>query len=203
MGSLGRPSRFSPEVRARAVRMVEEHREAHASEWAVLQSVAPKLGCTAETLRQWVRQVQRDAGHRPGLTTSERERLKELEREVRELKRANESPAESVRVFRPGGARPPEDVATMVQFIADHRAVVGVEPICAGLPIAPSTYHLIAIGTSGHIRRAGPHGRSATISSASRFSGSMTRTSRSTAPRKSGSSGGGTASAWRAAPWRA
>ena len=87
---MGRPSRFSPEVRERAVRMVEEHREAHASEWAVLQSVAPKLGCTAETLRKWVRQVQRDAGHRPGLTTSERERLKELEREVRELKRANE-----------------------------------------------------------------------------------------------------------------
>ena len=57
---------------------------------AVLQSVAPKLGCTAETLRKWVRQAQRDAGHRPGLTTSERERLKELEREVRELKRANE-----------------------------------------------------------------------------------------------------------------
>ena len=90
MGSMGRPSRFSPEVRERAVRMVEEHREAHASEWAVLQSVAPKLGCTAETLRKWVRQAQRDAGHRPGLTTSERERLKELEREVRELKRANE-----------------------------------------------------------------------------------------------------------------
>ena len=74
----------------RAVRMVEEHREAHASAWAVLQSVAPKLGCTAETLRKWVRQAPRDAGHRPGLTTSERERLKELEREVRELKRANE-----------------------------------------------------------------------------------------------------------------
>ena len=87
---MGRPSRFSPEVRERAVRMVEEHREAHASAWAVLQSVAPKLGCTAETRRKWVRQAQRDAGHRPGLTTSERERLKELEREVRELKRANE-----------------------------------------------------------------------------------------------------------------
>ena len=86
---MGRPSRFSPEVRERAVRMVEEHREAHASAWAVLQSVAPKLGCTAETLRKWVRQAQRDAGHRPDLTTSERERLKELEREVRELKRAN------------------------------------------------------------------------------------------------------------------
>ena len=87
---MGRPSRFSPEVRERAVRMVEEHRVTHASEWGVLQSVAPKLGCTAETLRKWVRQAQRDAGYRPGLTTSERERLKELEREVRELKRANE-----------------------------------------------------------------------------------------------------------------
>jgi transposase-like protein len=70
--------------------MVEEHREAHASEWAVLQAVAPKLGCTAETLRKWVRQAQRDAGHRPGLTTSERERLVALERENRELKRTNE-----------------------------------------------------------------------------------------------------------------
>ena len=87
---MGRSSRFSPEVRERAVRMVEEHRKAPTSAWAVLQSVAPKLGCTAETLRTWVRQAQRDAGHRPGLTTSERERLQELEREVRELKRANE-----------------------------------------------------------------------------------------------------------------
>ena len=121
--------------------MVEEHREAHASEWAVLQSVAPKLGCTAETLRKWVRQAQRDAGHRPGLTTSERERLKELEREVRELKRANEILRKAFAYFAQGGARPPEDVATMVQFIADHRAVFGVEPICAVLPIAPSTYH--------------------------------------------------------------
>ena len=86
---MGRSSRCSPEVRERAVWIVEEHGEAHASEWAVLQSVAPKLGGTAETLRKWVRQAQRAAGHRPGLTTSARERLKELEREVRELTRAN------------------------------------------------------------------------------------------------------------------
>ena len=79
MGSMGRPSRFSPEVRERAVRMVEEHREAHASEWAVLQSVAPKLGCTAETLRKWVRQAQRDAGHRPH-STADRGRLSVGER---------------------------------------------------------------------------------------------------------------------------
>ena len=82
---MGRPSRFSPEVRERSVRMVEEHREAHASEWAALQSVAPKLGCTAETLRKCVRQAQRDAGHRPGLLTSEQERWTALEREVREI----------------------------------------------------------------------------------------------------------------------
>ncbi len=73
---------------AAAIALVNEVRSgepvlvAHASAWAVLQSVAPKLGCTAETLRKWVRQAQRDAEHRPGLTTSERERLKELEREV-------------------------------------------------------------------------------------------------------------------------
>jgi transposase len=67
-----------------------EQRPAHPSEWAALQAVATKLGMTAETLRKWLRQAERDTGQRPGLTTSERERLKELEREVRELKRANE-----------------------------------------------------------------------------------------------------------------
>lgn len=87
---MGRPSRYSAEVRERAVRLVIEQRPAHPSEWAALQAVAPKLGTTAETLRKWVRQAERDTGQRAGLTTSERERLKELEREVRELKRANE-----------------------------------------------------------------------------------------------------------------
>jgi len=87
---MARPSRYSPEVRERAVRMVEEHREEYGSQWATIQSISQKLGCTAETLRRWVVQAQRDAGHRPGLTTSERERLKQLERENRELKRANE-----------------------------------------------------------------------------------------------------------------
>jgi transposase len=87
---MARPSRYSPEVRQRAVRMVEEHREEYGSQWAAIQSISQKLGCTAETLRRWVVQAERDAGHRPGLTTSERERLKQLERENRELKRANE-----------------------------------------------------------------------------------------------------------------
>ena len=87
---MARQSRSSPEVRERAVRMVEEHREEYSSQWAAIQSIAQKIGCTSETLRKWVVQAQRDAGHRPGLTTSERERLKQLERENRELKRANE-----------------------------------------------------------------------------------------------------------------
>ncbi len=87
---MGRPSRFSPEVRERAVRLVMEQRPAHPSEWAALQAVATKLGMTAETLRKWVRQAERDTGQRPGLPTSERERLQALEREVRELRRTNE-----------------------------------------------------------------------------------------------------------------
>lgn len=87
---MGRPSKFSPEVRSRAVRLVSEQEEAHGTEWAAIRSVAKKIGCTPETLRKWVRQAQRDAGGRPGMTTSEHERLKELERENRELKRANE-----------------------------------------------------------------------------------------------------------------
>ena len=72
------------------MRLVFEQQDKHESQWAAIVSVAEKLGCTAETLRKWVRQAERNAGQRPGLTTSERERMKDLEREVRELKRANE-----------------------------------------------------------------------------------------------------------------
>jgi transposase len=82
--------RYSPEVRERAVRMVLEHTGDYDSEWAAMGSISEKIGCTAETLRKWVRQAERDSGRRSGLTTEERERLKALEREVRELRRANE-----------------------------------------------------------------------------------------------------------------
>ena len=80
----------SAEVRERAVRLVKESEGDHGSEWAAITSVASKMGCTAETLRKWVRQAERDSGKRGGVTTAERERLKQLERENRELKRANE-----------------------------------------------------------------------------------------------------------------
>ena len=87
---MARTSRFSPEIRDRAVRMVLEHRSEYETKWAAIQSIAEKIGCSAESLRKWVAQAERDAGHRPGLTTDERARLKQLERENFELRRANE-----------------------------------------------------------------------------------------------------------------
>ncbi len=87
---MDKRTRYSPEVRERTVRLVQEHEHEHGSQWAAIRSIATKVGCTAETLRRWVRQAERDAGRRPGLTTEEQQRVKELERENRELRRANE-----------------------------------------------------------------------------------------------------------------
>jgi transposase len=87
---MSKQQRFSPEVRERAIRLVREQAHDHASQWAAIRSIAPKLGCTTETLRRWVRQDERNAGQRPGLTSDEQQRLKELERENRELRRTNE-----------------------------------------------------------------------------------------------------------------
>ena len=88
---MSRTSRYPAELRERAVRMVEEHRREYASEWAAIESVAAKLGVASpETLRTWIRRAEVDGGQRPGLTSAERERLRQLERENRELRRANE-----------------------------------------------------------------------------------------------------------------
>jgi transposase len=86
---MGKRNRYSKEVRERAVRLVLENEGEHGSRWAAICSIAEKIGCTAETLRKWILQGERDAGKREGLTTSEREELKALKRENRELKRAN------------------------------------------------------------------------------------------------------------------
>ena len=87
---MSRGTRYSPELRERAVRLVFEHVDDYPSQWAAIRSVAEKLGCTSEALRRWVRQAERDTGKRPGLTTDERAELKRLQRENFELKRANE-----------------------------------------------------------------------------------------------------------------
>ena len=85
---MGRPSRYSPEVRERAVRLVFKHEDQHDSQWAAIRSVAEKVGCSSETLRHWVRRAEQDQGRRPGLTTDERARVEAQEREIREPRRA-------------------------------------------------------------------------------------------------------------------
>jgi len=87
---MARRSKFSQEVRERAVRLVFDHRGQYGSQWEAISSIAEKIGCSAEALRKWVRQAEVDSGRRGGLTSDERVQLKDLEREVRELRRANE-----------------------------------------------------------------------------------------------------------------
>jgi transposase-like protein len=131
--------KYASEVRERAVRMVFEHEGEHVSQWAAISSIAAKIGCNPETLRGWVRQAERDRGKRTSPTSDDRERIKALEREVREQHLSERDPSQGIGVFRSGGSRPP--VQEMIAFIDEHRAVHGVEPICTVLPIAPSTYH--------------------------------------------------------------
>lgn len=87
---MNKPTKFSPEIRERAVRMVQEHRSDYPSLWATIESIAPKIGCVPQTLLEWVRKHEVDNGMRDGISSDERERIKALEREVKELRRANE-----------------------------------------------------------------------------------------------------------------
>ena len=87
---MKKSSKFSPEVRERAVRIVQEHRGEYPSLWSAIESIAPKIGCVPQTLLEWVKQSEVDAGGRPGVSTAEAKRIKDLEREVKELRRANE-----------------------------------------------------------------------------------------------------------------
>ncbi|NPP07278.1 IS3 family transposase [Escherichia coli] len=133
-------TRFSPEVRQRAVRMVLESQGEYDSQWAAICSIAPKIGCTPETLRVWVRQHERDTGGGDGgLTTAERQRLKELERENRELRRSNDILRQASAYFGEGGVRPPLD--KMMPLLDKLREQYGVGPLCSELHIAPSTYY--------------------------------------------------------------
>ncbi|MCK1610524.1 MULTISPECIES: IS3 family transposase [unclassified Bradyrhizobium] len=132
-------NKFSPEVRTRAVRMVLDHASEHPSRWTAVMSIAAKIGCTPQTLHDWVKKAEIDSGQRAGVPTDTAERLKALERENRELRQANEILRKASAYFCDGGARPP--VQAMIAFIEDHRGAHGVEPICKVLPIAPSTYH--------------------------------------------------------------
>ncbi|EFT6921550.1 IS3 family transposase [Escherichia coli] len=133
-------TRFSPEVRQRAIRMVLESQDEYDSQWAAICSIAPKIGCTPETLRVWVRQHERDTGGGDGgLTSAERQRLKELERENRELRRSNDILRQASAYFGEGGVRPP--LEKMMPLLDKLREQYGVGPLCSELHIAPSTYY--------------------------------------------------------------
>ncbi|WP_373288794.1 IS3 family transposase [Croceicoccus mobilis] len=144
-------NKFSPEFRDRAVRMVDEHRGDYPSEWAALSSIAGKVGCTTETLRRWCRE---EASRRAGpaaQAASDRDRVKALEREVKELRRANEILRKASAYFGSGGARPPRQM--VMSFIDTHREELGIEPICRELAIAPSSYHEHAARLADPTRR--------------------------------------------------
>ncbi|EOY7797210.1 IS3 family transposase, partial [Escherichia coli] len=127
-------------VRQRAIRMVLESQGEYDSQWAAICSIAPKIGCTPETLRVWVRQHERDTGGGDGgLTTAERQRLKELERENRELRRSNDILRQASAYFGEGGVRPP--LEKMMPLLDKLREQYGVGPLCSELHIAPSTYY--------------------------------------------------------------
>ncbi|EEU4603948.1 IS3 family transposase, partial [Escherichia coli] len=133
-------TRFSPEVRQRAIRMVLESQSEYDSQWATICSIAPKIGCTPETLRVWVRQHERDTGGGDGgLTTAERQRLKELERENLELRRSNDILRQASAYF--AKAEFDRLWKKLMPLLDKLREQYGVGPLCSELHIAPSTYY--------------------------------------------------------------
>ncbi|EAC1716647.1 IS3 family transposase [Escherichia coli] len=133
-------TRFSPEVRQRAIRMVLESQDEYDSQWAAICSIAPKIGCTPETLRVWVRQHERDTGGGDGgLTSAERQRLKELERENRELRRSNDILRQASAYF--AKAEFDRLWKKLMPLLDKLRKLYGVGPVCSELHIAPSTYY--------------------------------------------------------------
>ncbi|MCZ5816173.1 IS3 family transposase [Escherichia coli] len=133
-------TRFFPEVRQRAIRMVLESQDEYDSQWAAICSIAPKIGCTPETLRVWVRQHERDTGGGDGgLTSAERQRLKELERENRELRRSNDILRQASAYF--AKAEFDRLWKKMMPLLDKLREQYGVGPVCSELHIAPSTYY--------------------------------------------------------------
>ncbi|MGY4844062.1 IS3 family transposase [Kocuria sp. MNB10] len=135
---MGAPRKYPDELRERATRMAVEARRDPATKAGALARIGQQLGINPETLRNWVRQAEVDEGYRPGTTTDDAQRLAELEREVRELRRAN-AILRSASGFLRGGARPPTQ--QVVAYIDAHKGEYGVEPICKVLQVAPSTYY--------------------------------------------------------------
>ncbi|MGI9340924.1 MAG: IS3 family transposase [Psychrobacter sp.] len=130
---------YTPEIKERAVRMLIEAAGDYPSTWSAIQAIAPKIGCTPETLRSWHKKHIDQTIPASVQAQSQDQRIKELERENRELKQANEIIRKAAGFFRPGGARPLTKI--MIHFIDDNKQLYGVELICRVLPIAPSTYY--------------------------------------------------------------
>jgi transposase-like protein len=137
------PSKYDPELKAKAVRLVREHRDDYETEWAAIRAVSSRLGMSAETLRKWVRQAEVDEGQAAGMTTRESQELRELRKKNRELEETNRDPQGGNKFLR-AGERPATPL--ICAFIAEHRARFGVAPICRvlsehGCRIAPRTFY--------------------------------------------------------------
>ncbi|WP_153560752.1 IS3 family transposase, partial [Acinetobacter baumannii] len=131
--------KYTPEIRERAVQLLIESEKDYPSTWAAITAIAPKIGCTPETLRAWHQKHLDQQNPIKVQQIYDQEKMKQMEREIKELKRANEILRKAAGFFRPGGARPPTQI--MVDFIHNNKDLYGVDAICRILPIAASTYY--------------------------------------------------------------